>query len=311
MFVRTAGAADTPLTRAATRGTLVAAVLRTWAEDSAPPHDYVLLLVSDAQGVGKSLSVRSLIAEADRDRWFSESLDLSGSVKEQHEQIGTAVIVECSELGGLSRTELERLKSFVTRQQSRFRPAYGRRSRSVPARFVVIATANNRGSGVIPHDPTGGRRWAIAPCVGGLTGDEIVSYYDAHRDQIWAEAVAAAAAGETGLLPPELWAERDRAVAAHDQRNYVAEDIAAWLDGQRGMYVDGATVSRLIEDSTGERPLPGRTYLHRELPDILHRLGWRSGADLGWRNNQRRRLWYPPGDPVSVAAQARSLLSDS
>ena len=89
--------------------------------------------------------------------------------------------IEVSELDAMSRMEVSRIKSFITRTTDRFRPPYGSRIIESPRSCVFWGTTNSDG---YLKDETGGRRfWPIK------TGRINVDLLQQMRDQLWAEAV--------------------------------------------------------------------------------------------------------------------------
>jgi len=68
-------------------------------------------------------------------------------------------IIELSELDSLSRTDVARIKAFMSRTQDRFRPPYGMRLVESPRQCVFAGTVNH---GTYLRDETGGRRfWPV------------------------------------------------------------------------------------------------------------------------------------------------------
>lgn len=172
------GAEDTDYVRAVTRKTLVAAVARIFKPGV--KFDYVLTLVGK-QGIGKS----SIIKKLGRG-WYSDSF---GTIqgKEAFEQIQGVWLVEMGELAGLKKAELETIKHFISKQEDRYRVAYGRRTENFPRQCVFFGTTNNRD---FLRDPTGNRRfWPIDTMVQQPTKDLFTDLTAAEIDQIWAEAV--------------------------------------------------------------------------------------------------------------------------
>ena len=67
--------------------------------------------------------------------------------------------IEVSELDAMSRMEVSRIKSFITRTTDRFRPPYGSRIIESPRSCVFWGTTNSDG---YLKDETGGRRfWPV------------------------------------------------------------------------------------------------------------------------------------------------------
>ena len=58
--------------------------------------------------------------------WFTDGVNLGDNAREVIENTSNAWIVECQELSGLSRRDIEAVKAFCSRQVDRARAAYGR-----------------------------------------------------------------------------------------------------------------------------------------------------------------------------------------
>ena len=84
---------------------LIAAVARTYEDNY--QHDFMPILVG-RQGCGKSTFCRELVTPGDG--WFVDGLDMAATPKELTESTMGAVIVEFSELVGIRRADVERLK---------------------------------------------------------------------------------------------------------------------------------------------------------------------------------------------------------
>lgn len=155
------------------RAMLIAAVARVF--DPGCKVDTVPIF-EGAQGARKSTAVKALF-----DPWFSDELADLGS-KDAAMQTRGVWGIEVSELDAMSRMEVSRIKSFITRTTDRFRPPYGSRIIESPRSCVFWGTTN---SDSYLKDETGGRRfWPIK--VGKINVDLLQQI----RDQLWAEAVA-------------------------------------------------------------------------------------------------------------------------
>jgi predicted P-loop ATPase len=105
-------------------------------------------------------------------------------------------LVEIAELDSMTRTEVSRVKAFLSRSTDRFRPPYGRRIVEQPRRCVFAGTVN---AFEYLRDETGNRRfWPVRCSVARL--DEL----HRDRDQIWAEAVHEFKQGATWWLDGAL-----------------------------------------------------------------------------------------------------------
>jgi predicted P-loop ATPase len=170
-LTRFIGADETPYTQSVGRSALIGAVARIrnpgCKVDTVP-------IIEGKQGLGKSSAARILF-----DPWFSDELaDLGG--KDAAMQTQGAWLIEISELDAMTRSEVSRIKAFVSRATDRFRPPYGARVIESPRSCVFWGTTNSE---TYLKDETGGRRfWPIKAGRIDVTGLE------AARDQLWAEA---------------------------------------------------------------------------------------------------------------------------
>jgi predicted P-loop ATPase len=111
--------------------------------------DYTLVLEGD-QGTYKSTLLRTLAGD-----WFTDQIADFGS-KDASLQLHGVWIIELSELDALNRSEIARMKAFLTQQTERFRVPYGRRLVSVPRQCIFAGTTNSQ---TWMKDETGGRRF--------------------------------------------------------------------------------------------------------------------------------------------------------
>lgn len=211
------GAEDTPYTRTVTRKTFVGAVARIYRPGC--KFDY-MLTIRGRQGIGKS----ALIARMGG-RWFSDSV-ISVQGKDSYEQVQGVWIVEMGELATLRKSEVEQVKSYVSKQKDRFRAAYGRRIQTYDRQCIFIGTTNET---LFLRDQTGNRRfWVVdTPNTPAHSWRELD---DDLVQQLWAEAVYRYKQGETLYLDDDM--ER---VAAQVQASFEEEDarvgiIADYLD---------------------------------------------------------------------------------
>ena len=186
---------------------LIGAVARVM--DPGCQMDNALILEGD-QGLGKSSALRILAG----DDFFGDSLPDFHDVKAS-EYIAGKWVIEMAELTGLRRSEVEQMRSFLTRREESFRPAYGRQVMNYK-RQCVFAGSTNRDDYLT--DPKGERRFWIAKIVGVI---DLVGLKDI-RDALWWEAYQAYEAGESWHL------EGDAAAAAVAmQQSRVDENVLA------------------------------------------------------------------------------------
>lgn len=184
------GAEDNAYTRAAIRKSLVAAVARVY--DPGIKFDYITVLVGP-QGIGKSTLLAKLGGA-----YYSDALTIADMRdKTGPEKLQGYWILEISEMTGMKKVDVETVKSFASRQDDKFRVAYGTVVESHPRQCVMFGTTNTL-TGFL-RDVTGNRRfWPIV-----VSGEGSLKPWEMDRsyiDQIWAEAVALYNSGESMIL---------------------------------------------------------------------------------------------------------------
>lgn len=269
------GAEDNPLNRAIGRKMLVAAVRR--ARQPGCKFDYIAVL-EGPQGSGKSSALRILAGDEN----FSDAEILSANQREQQELIAGVWICELSELAGLRKTEIEKVKLFASKTQDSARPAYGRARIDRPRRCIFVGSTNDA---EYLLDPTGNRRfWPL------LTTKIDLAALKRDRDQLWAEASQAneEKADEELTIEPMLWpAATDRQVSrlVSDPWEDLLENIEHLVPQSSGSIVK-------VEGAPGELAewrVPSEYVLHsllnfdrksirssdaRRLASVMRRLGW-------------------------------------
>ena len=265
---------------------LIAAVARTY--DGNYQHDFMPILVGP-QGCGKSTFCRELVPHGDG--WFVDGLDLSAPPKELTESTMGAVIVEFSELVGIRRADVEKLKTYLSQRQVTLRLSYRRNSGTYPRQWVPLGTANNDGSGVLPEDRSGHRRFVIIDVPATSTPQHVKDYLVDHRNQLWAEALARYQAKEPTHLNPE-----DEAAASAKATGYVVHN-AAVEDAAERLTEDAEAVGRSITDLLIKAQLcrdvseaANKVALQRNLAGALKDIGWQRRRPRGGAG--RRALWF-------------------
>lgn len=192
IFTDYLGAEDTKYTRAVARKSLVAAVAR--AMQPGVKYDHMPIL-SGAQGIGKSTFLRILARN-----WFTDSL-VTFEGKEASEMIQGSWVIEVGELSGMTRSETNTVKQFITKTDDKYREAYGRRTGVFPRRCVFFGTTNDS---EFLRDTTGNRRfWPVDV---GLLSPKKSVFRDLEQevDQIWGEAYFFWQLGEPLYLNKEI-----------------------------------------------------------------------------------------------------------
>jgi predicted P-loop ATPase len=188
IFTDYLGAEDNIYTRAVARKSLAAAVARAMTPGT--KYDYMPIL-GGPQGIGKSTFLRLL-----GHKWYSDSLQTFEG-KEASEMIQGVWINELGELTGLSRSENNAVKQFLSRTEDIYREPYGRRTGVYPRRCVFFGTTNDN---EYLRDRTGNRRfWPVDVGIVEPTKD-VFSTLKVEVTQIWAEAYVAWQLGEKLFL---------------------------------------------------------------------------------------------------------------
>lgn len=185
------GAEDNVYTRAVARKSLTAAVAR--AMQPGIKYDYMPILAGP-QGLGKSTFLRLL-----GKTWYSDSLTTFEG-KEACEMIQGIWINEVGELTGMSKSESNAVKQFLSRTEDIYREAYGKRTMPYPRRCVFFGTTNDS---EFLRDRTGNRRfWPVDV---GLIQPTKSVFRDlaGEVDQIYAEAFVRWQLGEQLYLTGE------------------------------------------------------------------------------------------------------------
>lgn len=199
------GAEDNEYVRAVTRKALCAAYMRIYHPGI--KFDYITVLNGE-QGIGKSTLIAKLGME-----WFSDSLTLSDmNDKTAAEKLQGYWIHEIGEMAGMRKADLEKVKAFVSRQDDKYRASFGRRVAPHPRQCIFFGTTNSE-NGYL-RDITGNRRfWNVR-----VPGTGRIKPWDLTQetvDQIWAEVVILAGAGEKLFLSYELeeYAKKEQSMA--------------------------------------------------------------------------------------------------
>ena len=173
--------------------------------------DEMPVFVGD-QGIGKSTLLRALLPEPHQSEWFADGLNLSSDPKTRAESLQGRVIVECGEMAGSNRAELESLKAFITRQDDgSVRLSYRRDPETTLRRCVIVGTTNRRDS--LPNDPSGNRRFV--PIDLPARNEWIGDYMETNRGGLWAEALNRYRGGMRARLPEDLHSKAGEVAEKH------------------------------------------------------------------------------------------------
>ncbi len=223
------------------------------------------------QGILKSSSLRALAG----DEFFTDDIADLGS-KDSVMQARGVWLIELAELDSMSRSEVSRVKSFMSRQVDRIRLPYDRRLTVAPRECIFAGTTNRHD---YLKDESGARRFWPIEC-GAIRIDELRR----DRDQLWAEARVRFEGGAAWWLDSKTLVET---AAGEQQARYEGdvwdELIAAWLCGRETVSVSG-----VLEFCLEKKKDVWMQADQNRVARILRASGWerfraREGAALTWR----------------------------
>ena len=215
------GAENNEYSKAVIRKTIVAAVARIY--EPGTKFDSVLIL-NGPQGIGKSTFFEKLGT-----KWFSDSLTITDMRdKAAAEKLQGYWLLELGELAGIRKTDVETVKSFVSRTDDKYRASYGVNVESHPRQCIIVGSTNSE-SGFL-RDITGNRRfWPVR-----VSGNSVKKPWELKDiDQIWAEAVCVYRKGEDLFLNGNeaqiAISEQANAMESDDREGLVREYLEKML----------------------------------------------------------------------------------
>ena len=161
------------------------------------------------QGAGKSAAFANLLPADGRMTWFADALDFSAEPRKVIEGMAGRVIVEFGEAVGLRRSDIPKLKAFLScTNDGQHRLAWRRDPVSSPRMTAFVITTND--DSPLPNDPTGNRRFVVTRLSPEhkRAREKVETALNAIRDQLWAEALSRIRAGEEPNLPQALKEEQ-------------------------------------------------------------------------------------------------------
>jgi len=246
-----------------------------------------MIVLEGAQGARKSTALKTLFGA----EWFSDTpLDLES--KDRFVALRGNWGNEWAELDAMRKSDIARIKSFLSSSRDRYRPPYGRGLIDVPRQCVFAGTTN---PDAYLRDPTGNRRFWPVRC-----GYVDVEQLAADRDQLWAEARTIYESYAAGEHSCRWWPEGDEiALLRGEQEERVEPDpwddiVADWAADRLEMgYITTAEVlgtALNIDAGKRSRADEGRVGA------ILGRLGWtRTRRRV---KGTRRYVYVPPSVPT-------------
>lgn len=244
-----------------------------------------VLVLAGKQGAGKSTAYRALVG----DEWFSDAQIDFSKPADAALQLQGVWVYEVGELAAMRRAEVEQVKAFLSRQEDKFRPPYGRTTQRFPRQGVLVGSTNR---GQFLTDSTGNRRFNVRRVQDGGRLD--VRGLERDREQLWAEAYQTYLQGVMSTRPVEgLWwlTPKERELAEAYAADFTIEDpwvavLRSWLGRN---LVTQLTTRELLETALG---LPSAGGHHgARLGQCMHTLGYRQVRVRVGDSEDRMRVW--------------------
>ena len=204
----------------------------------------------------------------------------AGRVRDIKEHIVGLWIIELPELSSLGKSDVNRIKAFLSSRTTRFRFAYGRRTTDVPRQCVFIGTVNHS---QYLRDETGNRRfWPVK------TGKIDMERLKQDRDQLWAEALALYREGNKWWSDdPTFIREAERQQEARYERDPWDDLIREYLASKNDTAVPEILADCIRKDKGLWSPLD-----ERRVARCLVSQGWekhrpRNGKQRQWRYKRK------------------------
>jgi predicted P-loop ATPase len=176
-FIDYLGAENNHYTKAVTKVWLTGLIARVYN----PGCKFEIVpILEGKQGLGKSTAASILYPDK-----FNDTIDSLGKQKDDYQQLQGSWILEIAELSAMKKTDVEKVKNFISAQVDNYRNSYGRYSIPHPRKCVFIGTTNQTD---YLKDATGERRFYPIKC--GVNKPAKNVWKPDHQDilQILAEA---------------------------------------------------------------------------------------------------------------------------
>jgi predicted P-loop ATPase len=203
------------------------------------------------QGTLKSTLLRII---AVNDDWFSDCMPRDLGNKDARSHLAGKLIVELAEMHQMKATQVDTLKGFLTVQEDKFRPSYGRLDVTLKRQCVFVGTTNRSD---YFGDETGNRRfWPIA------CGKIDLDMARELMPQLYAEALAAFLADEPWWLPPDIediaGLEQDERITSDPWDETIANLVdkareVAGMHGEQIFWMSSSVVLGICEADLGQR----------------------------------------------------------
>lgn len=249
------GAADTELNREFGRLALIAAVRR--ARKPGTKFDPIIVL-EGPMGNQKSMAIEAMAGSEN----FSDQTILGVKDREVQELLAGVWLYEIAELSNIRRTDVEHIRSFVSRTVDRARKAYGHFRVDAPRTPIFFGTTNDD-----RYLKQADRRfWPVK------TATIDIDALKRDRDQLWAEA-SRREPGASIVLQRELWKAAGAEQEAREEHD-PWEDKLVNACGTVEQNEERVSTADLLEIVLGIHISKQRDVDFKRLGKCMRRLGW-------------------------------------
>lgn len=279
-LVEAVGCENNVYTRQAGEKFLIAAVNRVY--NPGCKFDHMMILEGD-QGIGKSTLIEELAGEFYLDTNFDQK------DKDLIDSICQSMIVEVSELSGMSKKDIEWVRGFISRKVDRVRLPYASRAKDFKRKCVFIGTHNPSGNNSYLKDDTGNRRYWCVEC------KKIdIEYMKKNKNQLWAEALHKYKQKEIYYINDPDAIEIMKAMHSERELESPTElKIKRWLENYQQKEVDMMDIiEQCLKINTDGKFPRDLLYVSTPIGVIMKKLGWKKGK------NENRSKYYNPKNEI-------------
>ncbi len=281
-------------------GGIVERSLRPGAE-----HHQTVMLHGEP-GTGKTKFLKFLMPD---ERYYNEAIPIE-SIKDPKlaiESIGHAAACEIAEVSSVRRDQVDKVKAQLTSSTLVARLAYRKDSVRHKCRHVFIATSND--DKPLPLDEGLARRFIVVEVAARMALDPaglfpaMREYFEANREQLFAETLFRLNDGESVHVPEDLY----RSATIAGMR--VQEQYETFLN----------TLETEISEGRLTAPLTASTFTAREywkehklnittLGRVATRRGWTKERLM--HAGARSWYWHPPAVPETQTQETLETIED-
>ena len=263
--------------------------------------DEMPVLFSAVQGYGKSALLREVFPPEGQTSLFTDAFAFDSDIKTQAEAQRGRVLVESSELAGLSHADHAKMKPAISRTHiTGVRMAFREYVTDEPRRDFIVGTTDR--AECLPSDEAGNRRFVVVELKRGCN---VEAFMAKHRLQLWAEALHRYRHGERAPLPRSLHSARDERNEGHRTTDMSFEGRVAALKDDSLAYAHAEDAEdfslrwlgeatkadgRWHVDADGKKTWLPNPTLRRQ---AQHRLAAALKA-LGWTRGKNKKTFVDP-----------------